>query len=1602
MWDLKVEHNTLYAGTHGRGLWKVPVADPKTCTITNLVDMGIVDCDPGAGTYSREIEITFDYPFYTGTLDLLGQSFEIEESPQIVRIDGLNMDGNSMDVTADFSDYSCSYTVNTLFSNPNTCPCLVTQANVDMIICDDNTTTNPLDDFYSFSLDPTSVAAGSTYSVSGDVIENNISYGSPFTFDNGGAGYSILGGNLNITITDDGNGNCSLDTIILAPLVSCSDNYLCVDATPLSVDGTYQAIGPDQGGGGSTGNNANWFSYTPTLNGLITISSCLDFEDTYLRLHEGSCGSLNLIASNNNGCTTQSVLEDICLMAGTNYFIEWDDTGSSNPFEFEIEFNTTEYFEDLDGDGYGNPLASSYECSQPSGYVTNNMDCDDTDPLESPFQAWYLDADGDGYGSENGIVYVCERPLGMFHYDELLGDGGDDCDDSDSSINPGVYDYCGDGIDNDCNGFIDDFNPQGTFNLTTQAEVDNFITTYGPCSIVDGYLTIGDASTPSDITDISGLSSYVEIVAWLVVRNNPNLTSLEGLHNINKVDLLFLSDLPNLPDLQDLSSLSILQQALFINNLPLITELTPLNNITNATLDFVEIKDCDALVSLEGLEGIIQIGDTSNPSHLVIRFNDSLKSLGGLHNAELIDLDLVQIMQNPMLAYCDYEHLCNYINAGNPNITISVNATGCITPAEITAECAITSTYYPDMDNDCYGTGSTGMTSLYGPDPGYALDNTDCDDNDPLEYPGQKWYIDADGDTYGSSQVIQCERPANGFLSNELNGNIFNDCDDTNPNVNPGMLEICGNGIDENCDGIDDICCPTWDVILLTQMDVDAFVTNYSTCNNIMGNLTIGPNSGLSDITDLSGLSFLTEIIGNVTIQNNGSLPDLDGLENLTNIDGHLSLINNDLLLDFASLSNVASIDGVLTIQDNDLLVSLVGLENIDHTTILNLVITGNPTLAYCDILSVCDYVAGNGINTINANATGCNSSAEINTECSVDLDYYADTDGDGYGDPATATPFAMTPGVASGYVLDNTDCNDNDADEFPGQTWFIDVDGDSYGVSIIIQCTQPTNGIAITNANGNGTDDCNDNDSSINPGATEICDDGIDQDCNPNNEVCCPTTTVVLETQAEVDAFVATYPHCTELKGLSLGQLNNSTDIGDLSGLSFLTKIVWPGALQLNHCDNLVSLNGLENITEIYSLFRIRKNDLLVDLDVLSNGIHIKKGGIYITDNDALISISALSNFSADNGVNDAVYIQSNDILPNLVGLEWVTQVDYLKVFDNPGLSSMQGLNNLHSITIQGFIDNNDNMTSLAGLESLVTVGSGGSFEGLHLRWNDAVTDISALSNVTDVSPRLWISGNTALNSLIGLQNLDHTILSDVKIDGNTLLSQCEVISICDYLGLNGVAVVNNNATYCNTTTEILNQCSVQNTYYADTDMDSFGDPNNSITFMGIPTPSGYVPDNTDCNDMDANEYPGQTWYIDGDSDGFGGSTLVQCVRPTNGFLLSELTGTGTDDCDDTDPAINPNGIEICDGIDNNCDGMADDITLNQWIGPSNGDWNSSVTNWSTGIIPSYCDDVLIPAGYHITVQSGQTAQAYTLEVQLGATIDFQVGANIDIIVGQ
>jgi hypothetical protein len=194
---------------------------------------------------------------------------------------------------------------------------------------------------------------------------------------------------------------------------------------------------------------------------------------------------------------------------------------------------------------------------------------------------------------------------------------------------------------------------------------------------------------------------------------------------------------------------------------------------------------------------------------------------------------------------------------------------------------------------------------------------------------------------------------------------------------------------------------------------------------------------------------------------------------------------------------------------------------------------------------------------------------------------------------------------------------------------------------------------------------------------------------------------------------------------------------------------------------------------------------------------------------------------------------------------------------------------------------------------------------------------------------------------------------------------------------------------------------CESPQTWWVDADGDLFGDPNNRVE--ACEQPPGTVNNGDDCDDSDvafrpgapeddctdpndyncdgsagyedadgdgffaceecddahANAYPGgtevcdgldndcdgfpdvdavdaPTWYGDSDGDGYGGHQFqaVACEAP-DFFVAND------DDCDDLDADANPDGVEVCDGADNDCDGVVDDSALDAelWYPDLDGD---------------------------------------------------------------
>ncbi len=326
----------------------------------------------------------------------------------------------------------------------------------------------------------------------------------------------------------------------------------------------------------------------------------------------------------------------------------------------------------------------------------------------------------------------------------------------------------------------------------------------------------------------------------------------------------------------------------------------------------------------------------------------------------------------------------------------------------------------------------------------------DCDPEDPATGGASTWYLDADDDGYGDqySSSESCDAPS-GYVADS------SDCDDGNAEINPGMDDDCLDGLDNDCDDAIDEGA-TW----YLDVDDDGWGDPESWTESCDA-----PSGYVADSSDCDD--------GNAEI--NPSADELcDELDN--DCDGEID--------------EAGAIDEYNWYPDGD----GDGYGDPDSTTT-----SCHQPSGYVDNASDCD-----DSNASVHPGVDDDCSDGVDNDCDAYVDegstWYADTDGDGYGDPGVTETSCDQP---SGYVLDSSDCDDLDASVHPGDgddcyddvdndcdgeidegtTWYLDGDGDGWGLesSSSMECGEPS-GYALLPG------DCDDTDPAINPGAEELC----------------------------------------------------------------------------------------------------------------------------------------------------------------------------------------------------------------------------------------------------------------------------------------------------------------------------------------------------------------------------------------------------------------------------------------------------------------------------------------------------------------------------------
>lgn len=1170
---------------------------------------------------------------------------------------------------------------------------------------------------------------------------------------------------------------------------------------------------------------------------------------------------------------------------------------------------TTLWYLDSDGDTFGSAATATTVCVSPGeNYVRNSSDCDDADDTLNPNTYWYNDLDSDGYGTSLDSVQTCTEPDNTAPSANYIRTG-QDCDDGDAAFNPGATPQCG-SLDYNCDGQPDALDQDGDGVKGCEGDCDDGNAAIGPAAseVCDGIDNdcdglVDDADNSGNLDTSGGAlyysdadaDGYGDATVWVQTCSAPE-SHVTNSDDCNDADVTLN---PGTTWYQDLDGDTYGNPAVVLTQC-----LAPANFVRNAT-------DCD-----DGNAGL-------NPA--TIWYNDgdgdgygnaaSLVSQcanPGSHVLNATDCDDTNAATNPdkwwyqdadsdgygnaavatqsclqPASYVANSSDCNDADSqlnpdtlwyqdsdddgfGNTGVFLSA----CAQPANYVAtpgDCDDTNAalhpntvWYQDADSDGFGNAASTQTGCSQPG-GYVSDNLDCNDADGSLNPNTYWYRDFDADGFGDTATTtqSCLQPA-GYVDGD------SDCDDSDFARNPGHTEICDDK-DNDCDSLVDDADSSLD-------DSTALTWYADSDGDTYGNLAVWvkacelPTGFVADQTDCNDAD-ATLHPATLWYQDSDSDGYGDAVATLASCTQPTGYVANQSDCNDA---DAAANPTTVWYQDSD----------------------GDGYGQQANTTQSCTQPAG----YVPANSDCDDTNASLHPATI----WYLDGDGDGYGNPGTTLSQCVTP---VGYVSNSGDCDDADGGIHPNTLWYLDADSDGYGDNDLTatSCEQPANYVL---ANG----DCDDSDVNLNPetiwyqdgdadgfGATSLTTQSCTQpggyaalggDCNDGSATYHPNTPWYRDADGDLygDALV-TQTQCDAPAGYVL----DATDCADDDANRH------PAHMEI--CD------GEDNDC-----------DTLVDDD--DDSLNLSTTSTWFTDADAdgygNPTVTVLTCFQPTGFVaNDSDCDDSNAALnPTTI---WYRDVDG----DSYGVASTT------TAACQqptGYVANqtdcDDGDAAIHPETYWFADSDNDSFGNPNVSSQGCTVPTGFVANATDcnddniaIYPGAPVSCTAEDYNCDGQADSsdndgDGTLGCDGDCNDDDPAIHPSANETCDGIDNNCNGQIDDDDGALDT--------SSATTWYADNDGDGFG--NEAQTLLRCAQPAGYLSDASDCDDENASLNPNTIWYEDSDNDGYGSATTATSCTPPTGFV--SISG----DCDDADANRAPDNPEVCDGIDNNCDDLADD----------------------------------------------------------------------------
>ncbi len=776
----------------------------------------------------------------------------------------------------------------------------------------------------------------------------------------------------------------------------------------------------------------------------------------------------------------------------------------------------------------------------------------------------------------------------------------------------------------------------------------------------------------------------------------------------------------------------------------------------------------------------------------------------------------------------------------------------------------------------------------------------DCDDNDDSIGVATTFYTDSDADGHGAGGGDEaCEAPTGTSATND-------DCDDANATVYPGAEDIC-DAIDNDCDGVIDNGATS--TVYYVDADADGFgddATAVSGCSAPDGYVEDGGDCNDADVAYHPGADE-SDCTDPNDYNCDGSVGAVDA-----DADGYAACEE----CDDGNAANFPGASEYCDDVDNNCDGEIDEVTSVDASTWyadLDADTYGDAT----NTTAACDAPEG-----YVGDATDCNDTVEaihptapelcnsIDDDCDGEVDedatdttiYYADADGDLYGDDASTTNACAAP---SGYVATPGDCDDADAAYNPGVIESDCTDPNDYN------CDGST---GYTDADVDGwaaCAECDDTNAANFPGATEYC-DGVDNDCDSVVDEADAADAATWYADSDADTYGAaasTALGCTA----PAGYIADATDCNDA------VATINPGQVEL--------CNGLDDDC---------------DGDIDESGVDAPT---WYADNDTDGYGEASSTLAEC--TQPAGYVSNDDDCDDLSSAVSPDATELCDAIDN---NCDGNIDEDSAADVATWYADGDSDGYGDGRSTQIDCDQPAGYVADDADCNDADASVSPagveVCNSVDDDCNGAVDDDASGGS---------TFYADTDADGygdsGSTAVDCTAPTgyISDSADCNdAVYAINPGAEeLCNSIDDDCNgtvddYASDALLWYRDSDADAYGDPR--TTEESCAQPSGYVADATDCDDLAVTTYPGAsefcntvdddcdgsvdevpvvsgtTYYADTDGDGYG-----DALTTTNACSVPSGYTTDTSDCDDGDGAVHPGATDVCDNLDNNCDDYAD-----------------------------------------------------------------------------